>query len=240
MHTLRYHLHRPTQLPLSLSPMSSTVIPPSNFEFIFDAALANYREHTGVDLSQYPFAEKLQSCQTPDDILELFQEKVKEFKDFRNGNHKLTNCLGPVVQVLHAFSGALGDVARLPSHLPTSDHFLTLLPVSRCHSNQQTSYFMVSIFFSAYVSSLLFSITSLSESYLPFQTAISVGTSYDALTELFECVANFFGRLRIYSEIPFDPTMSGLTIRILVEVLSVLALATKQIRLGRFSTPLIG
>jgi hypothetical protein len=87
-----------------------------------------------------------------------------------------------------------------------------------------------------------FSIISLSESCLPFQTAIAVGTSYDALTELFECVANFFGRLRIYSEIPFEPTMSGLIIKIMVEVLSesVLALATKQIRLGRFSTPPIG
>jgi hypothetical protein len=103
--------------------MSSTVIPSSNFNFIFDAALANYREHTGVDLSRYPFAEKLQSCQSADAILELLQEKVKEFKDFRNGNHKLINCLRPVVQVLHTLSGVLNDVARL--HLPTSDHFLT-------------------------------------------------------------------------------------------------------------------
>jgi hypothetical protein len=103
--------------------MSSTVIPSSNFKVIFDAALANYREHTGVDLSQYPFAEKLQNCQSADAILELLQEKVKEFKDFRNGNHKLINCLRPVVQVLHAFSGVLNDVARL--YLPTSHHFLT-------------------------------------------------------------------------------------------------------------------
>jgi hypothetical protein len=212
--------------------------PSSNFEVIFDAALANYHEHTGVDLSQYPFADKLQNCQSADAILELLQEKVKEFKDFRNGNHKLINYLRPVVQVLHAFSGVLDNVARL--HLPSSGHFLTLLPASRCHSNQQMSYFMVSIFFSAYVSSLFFLIISLSESCLSFQTAIAVGTSYDALAELFECVANFFGRLRIYSEIPFEPTMSGLIIRIMVEVLSVLALATKQIKLGRFSTPLIG
>jgi hypothetical protein len=34
--------------------------------------------------------------------------------------------------------------------------------------------------------------------------------------------------------------VSDLIVKILVEVLSVLALATKQIRLGRFSTPLIG
>jgi hypothetical protein len=102
---------------------------------------------------------------------------------------------------------------------------------------------MVSIFFSAYVSSFTFSIISLSASCLPFQTAIEVEASYDALTELFECVANFFGRLRIYSEISpedFGPTMSGLIIRIMIEMLSVLALATKQTKQRRISTPLIG
>ena len=103
--------------------MSSTAIPSSNFNVIFDAALANYREHTGVDLAHYPLAEKLQNCQSADDILELLQEKVQEFKDFRNGNHKLINYLKPVVQVLHAFSGVFDNVARF--HLPTSDHILT-------------------------------------------------------------------------------------------------------------------
>ena len=98
---------------------------------------------------------------------------------------------------------------------------------------------MVLIFSSAYVL-LYFLIISLSEPYLPFQTAIAVGTSYDALADLFECVANFFGRFRIYSEIPLEPAMSGLIVRIMVEVLSVLALATKQIRLGRLSTPFVG
>jgi hypothetical protein len=92
--------------------MSSTAVPSSNFNVIFDAALTNYREHTGVDLSQYPLAEKLQNCQSADAILELLQEKVKDFKDFRSGNHKLVNCLRPVVQVLHTFSGVLDNVAR--------------------------------------------------------------------------------------------------------------------------------
>jgi hypothetical protein len=67
------------------------------------------------------------------------------------------------------------------------------------------------------------------------QAAIAVGTSYDALVDLFECVANFLGRLQIYTDIPSTPTMSGLLITIMREVLSVLALATKQIKQGRFS-----
>jgi hypothetical protein len=109
-----------------MSPESSAVIPSSNFKVIFDAALANYREHTGVDLSRYPLAEKLQNCQSADAILELLQGKVDEFKEFRNGNRKLINCLRPVVQVLHAFSRVLDNVATR-FHLPTSGHFLTSL-----------------------------------------------------------------------------------------------------------------
>ena len=70
---------------------------------------------------------------------------------------------------------------------------------------------------------------------LVFQAAIGVSASYDALVDLFECVANFFNRLRIYSEIPFSPSMSNIITKIMVEVLSVLSLATKQIKQGRLS-----
>jgi hypothetical protein len=67
------------------------------------------------------------------------------------------------------------------------------------------------------------------------QAANSVTASYDALVELFECVANFLKRLLIYTQIPFTPSMIDIVVKILVEVLAVLALATKQIQQGRFS-----
>jgi hypothetical protein len=95
--------------------MSSTVISSSNFQFIFDAALADYLDQTGVDLTKDSFTEKLRKCRTADDVLELLQDKVNQFREYRNGNRKLINCLKPVVQVLHAFSGVLGGVARLVS-----------------------------------------------------------------------------------------------------------------------------
>lgn len=84
-----------------------------------------------------------------------------------------------------------------------------------------------------------FSTVSSPESCPPIRAAVAVGTSYDALVELFECVSNFLGRLRVYTEIPSTPTMSGILVTIMVEVLSVLALATKQIKQGRFSKPLV-
>jgi hypothetical protein len=67
------------------------------------------------------------------------------------------------------------------------------------------------------------------------QASIGVTASYDALVDLFETVGNFLNRLRIYNEIPLSPSMSGIITKVLVEVLLVLSLATKQIKEGRMS-----
>ena len=66
------------------------------------------------------------------------------------------------------------------------------------------------------------------------QAASGVSSSYDALVDLFDCVGNFLKRLRIYTN-QLTPSMMEISVKIMVELLSVLALATKQIKLGRFS-----
>jgi hypothetical protein len=60
------------------------------------------------------------------------------------------------------------------------------------------------------------------------QTASGVSSSYDALLDLFECIGNFLQRLSIYTKIPPMPEMTDIIVKIMVELLSVLALATKQ------------
>jgi hypothetical protein len=67
------------------------------------------------------------------------------------------------------------------------------------------------------------------------QAADSVSSSYDALVELFECIGNFLKRLRIYTDVPMSPSMTDIIGKIMVELLSVFALATKKIKQGRFS-----
>jgi hypothetical protein len=80
-----------------------------------------------------------------------------------------------------------------------------------------------------------FSITTVCDTNLR-QAATGVSASYDALADLFECVANFLKRLHIYTEkISLSSMMSSMMVKIMAEVLSVLALATKQINQGRFS-----
>ena len=67
------------------------------------------------------------------------------------------------------------------------------------------------------------------------QAADGVSSSYDALVELFECIANFLRRLRIYTDLPLTTSMTDIIVKIMAELLSVFALATKQIKQGRFS-----
>lgn len=68
-----------------------------------------------------------------------------------------------------------------------------------------------------------------------WQTAKYVRESYDALVDIFECIENFSNRLKIYVEIRPTSAMTETVIKIMVEILAVLALATKQINQGKLS-----
>jgi uncharacterized membrane protein len=55
----------------------------------------------------------------------------------------------------------------------------------------------------------------------------------DALVDLLESVEHFLKRLNIYTKIPPTHAMTEIVVKIIVELLSTLALATKQLRQGR-------
>jgi len=95
--------------------MSSTPNFSSNFQPILDAALSDYAKQTGIDLATHPSAQSLQNCNSADAILDLLRDKAKQFQAYRDGNRKLINCLKPVVHVLHAVSGILGEAAAMVS-----------------------------------------------------------------------------------------------------------------------------
>ena len=85
---------------LSHDPMSSATH--TNFETLFDAALAKYTKQTGSDLRNHPLASMIDSCDSPDSILVIFEEQAKAFDEFRSGDPKLIKLLRPVVNGLHA------------------------------------------------------------------------------------------------------------------------------------------
>jgi fungal STAND N-terminal Goodbye domain len=102
---------------------TSSTSPTSNIQLITDA-LVNYSRTTGIDLSKNPFAAAIEQANSPGAILELLQEREKAFKDYREGNRRLINCLSPAVNVIQAFSGVLGEAVSLVSY---ACHLVTLL-----------------------------------------------------------------------------------------------------------------
>jgi hypothetical protein len=67
------------------------------------------------------------------------------------------------------------------------------------------------------------------------QAVKDVSTSYDALIDLFESIENFLSRLDIYTRIPPSAVLTDMAVKIMVELISTLALVIKQVKQGRLS-----
>jgi hypothetical protein len=55
------------------------------------------------------------------------------------------------------------------------------------------------------------------------------------LADLFTRIDNFFRRLEVYKEVQPTPAMTDLIVKIIVEVLFILSITTKEIKRGRRS-----
>ena len=60
-------------------------------------------------------------------------------------------------------------------------------------------------------------------------------TSYEALVDLLESIEHILSRLHIYTQIPPMPAMDEMVVKIMAELLSALASATKELKQGRSS-----
>ncbi|KAH8989208.1 hypothetical protein EDB86DRAFT_2831707 [Lactarius hatsudake] len=158
-------------------PMSAVVMSTSAFKAIFDNALEEYKKKTGTNLTTHPLANNLQTCDSPDAVLNVLQEHIQAYEESRNGDQRLTKILDPMIHILYLFSAALGEGVGL--------------------------------------------------------TAKASKASHEALIDLFELVGSFLKRLKIYSGIPLTTEIHEVFGRIMVEILSILALSTKEIERGR-------
>ena len=67
------------------------------------------------------------------------------------------------------------------------------------------------------------------------QAAKDVRGGNDTLVDVFERIERFFRRLEIYTQVPPTTEMTETIIQIMVEVFSILGIATKEIKQGRMS-----
>ncbi|KAH9169174.1 hypothetical protein EDB89DRAFT_2199314 [Lactarius sanguifluus] len=65
------------------------------------------------------------------------------------------------------------------------------------------------------------------------QAAKDVSAAQDALIDIFERIESFFKRLETYTSVRATAVMTDIIVKIMVEVLNVLAITTKEIKQGR-------
>ena len=95
------------------SPSSSPNVSFSRFRDLFNAALTEYKQKTGKDITTDPLTIRLLPCNSSDAVLAILQEQAHAFNQFRNGDWKvkLMRRLKPTVDILLGLStsGVFGE-----------------------------------------------------------------------------------------------------------------------------------
>lgn len=100
--------------PPTTSAMSQTFTEPSsrsNYQAIFDSALEAYKKKTGKDLTSNPLLRSFKTCHSPDAILAILKAQIIGPGQSQSSGDKLLTWLNPTINVLIAFSAAIGATA---------------------------------------------------------------------------------------------------------------------------------
>ena len=72
---------------------------------LFEAALKDYKQQTGIELVKHPLAERLQDVNSIESVTAILREQAQDFKEFREKD-KVLKPLKKVLTVLHKLSSA--------------------------------------------------------------------------------------------------------------------------------------
>ncbi len=67
----------------------------------------DYKQQTGIDLAKHTLADRLQDCNSVEDVTAVLHEQAQDFKKFREKD-KVLKPLKKVLTVLHLLSSAPG------------------------------------------------------------------------------------------------------------------------------------
>jgi hypothetical protein len=89
----------------------------ANYQAIFDNALEAYKKKTGNDLASDPLLRRLESCNSPDTVLDVLREQIPGFDQ---SGSRLTTWVQPTINVLYNFSSTIGGAVSLVSIVRSS------------------------------------------------------------------------------------------------------------------------
>ena len=201
---------------------------------LFQSALEAYKKTTGISLVEHPLTLQLQNCRSVESAIALLQNQIRVSSDFGE-NERLKGSVTSIISILSGLSATAALDWGLVLVRQKVLMVCSTIPTVLCrHSHLKMQYSLVS------------------QSYLPYvpfrylrhayrcdvqvhQATKGIDSGYDALVDLFESVARFLKRLAIYTQIPYTTALDEVLVRILMELLSTFALATKALEHGRSS-----
>jgi fungal STAND N-terminal Goodbye domain len=77
---------------------------------LFEAALKDYKQQTGIELAKHPLAERLQDGNSVESVTDILCEQAQDFKKFREKD-KVLKPLKKVLTVLHILPSAVEGVS---------------------------------------------------------------------------------------------------------------------------------
>ena len=204
------------------------------FQALFEPALQAYEKMTGVSLAQHPLAIKLQSCHSVEAITGLLQDQAQAFKDLQGGD-KIMKSLKTTVSILSKLSSvasladAFGLVCqkRLMTRHPSLNVYSQTFPPARI--------IQACLAILLDVCPVIEFICRSPGDVCVYQSAKGIISNCDALVDLLESIEHFLNRLNIYTRIPTSPAIDEIVVKILVELISTLALVTEELKQRRSS-----
>jgi hypothetical protein len=214
-------------------PLQAPILPLQSTS-ILEVALTEYRRNTGNDLLSHPLSDELQRCDSLDDILVILQRQANTLEQLKDGNRRLMKWVSSSVNILYSISSALGDGARLVRlrlNLWLLTCILTLFSgVPTCETNFHWDWYSPCRLY------LCLSFSFLARFNIDIvQAAKDVTASHDMLLDLFGRMEDFFRRLKIYSQSCVDTELAEVLVKVVVKVLNILSLATKEVEQSRAS-----
>jgi hypothetical protein len=109
---------------------------PSHLQVLFEAALQDYENQTGIVLAKHPLSKQIQNCDSVESVTAVLLEQTQAFSEFR-GKDKLMKPFKNAVSALQNLSTAagLGQAVGLGANrvFGVSDSHPTVFPA--CDSN---------------------------------------------------------------------------------------------------------
>ena len=109
----------------------------SHLQVLFDAALSDYENQTGIALANHPLAEQLQNCDSVESVTAVLRGRTQAFSEFQ-GKEKLSKHLEKAVSVLYKLSATanLGGLVRLYAINSVLNVLNHLIEFPACCSNK--------------------------------------------------------------------------------------------------------